>query len=113
MTRKPAWVRAAMVAPHVAAQKLRPCSKTATLPLDPRRDIHEGHLHVNALRREFVVLHFVGIVESLELWPILRMIRCRPHGSGQDPQKNEYGQCGFHLITAGRDRYSWSPPICG
>jgi hypothetical protein len=24
-----------------------------------------------------------------------------PYGSGQNREKNEYGQCGFHLITAG------------
>ena len=75
-----------MVAPHVAAQKLRTMQQDCNPAIGrPRLDIHEGHLHVNALRREFVVLHFVGIVEFLELWPILRMIRSRPHGSGQDP----------------------------
>ena len=33
-----------------------------------------------------------------------------PYGSGQNREKNEYGQCGFHLITAGSAGIANSEP---
>jgi hypothetical protein len=34
-----------------------------------------------------------------------------PYGSGQNREKNEYGQCGFHLITAGSAGIATLPSV--